>query len=73
MHHSAVLSDGRAVTAELVNHVIEAELAKARASVDDARYKAYERAAAMLRDLIGSDTFTEFLTLPAYQAVLQEE
>jgi malate synthase len=41
--------------------------------VDDARYGAYERAAMLMRTLIASPTFPEFLTVPAYAEVLAGE
>ena len=44
-----------------------------RARVDAERYAAYERAAALMRNLIASPTFTNFLTEPAYAQVLQDE
>ena len=72
-HHGAVLSDGRPVTASLIDAVIDEELAKARGSLTEERVAAYEQAAALLRDLIRSESFTDFLTLPAYSAVLEQE
>ena len=73
VHHHAVLQDGRAVTVELVNKTIDDELARAKGSVDAERYVAYERAAALTRDLIVAPRFPEFLTLPAYDEVLATE
>ncbi len=70
VHHGAVLSDGRAVTAELVNGAIDDELANAQGTLHQ---QTRERAADLLRELIRSDRFTDFLTLPAYQSVLQAE
>jgi malate synthase len=49
------------------------ELAAMKPKVDDARYGAYERAAALMRSLIASPTFPEFLTVPAYAEVLAGE
>jgi malate synthase len=69
VHHHATLADGRPVTVSLVENVIREELGKLQ--VDDKRMVAYERAAAMMRDLIRSDRFTDFLTLPAYESVLK--
>lgn len=73
VHHGAMLADGRAVTAELVNAAIDAELARAKVSVDADRYAAYEQAAGLMRELITSPKFPEFLTLPAYDRVLAVE
>jgi len=73
VHHHAKLEDGRLVTVELVEKTIADELAATRSKVDDARYDAYERAAKLMRNLIESPTFPEFLTVPAYAEVLEHE
>ncbi|HVU48012.1 MAG TPA: malate synthase A [Terracidiphilus sp.] len=73
VHQNAKLSDGRVIDVPLVEGLISAELEKQRTAVDAARYVAYEKAADLMRELIESPTFTEFLTLPAYQRVLKEE
>ena len=73
VHHGAVLTDGPAVTVAMIDSVIDEELAKARGVFAGDRVVAYERAAALLRDLIRSEQFTDFLTLPAYEAVLRDE
>jgi malate synthase len=73
VHHGAALQDGRKVTVELCDQVIDEELAKVKPSVDAERYGAYERAATLMRNLIRSDKFIEFLTLPAYDEVLKTE
>jgi malate synthase len=69
IHHQAHLSDGRAVTLELVLKTIDEELAKFQQSVGDAQFRAgrYSDAAGILRDLIRSPKFIDFLTLPAYE------
>jgi malate synthase len=73
VHQKAKLSDGRVIDVQLVESLISAELEKQKAAVDAARYAAYEKAASLMRELIESPQFTEFLTLPAYQHVLKEE
>jgi malate synthase len=73
VHHHAKLEDGRPVTVELVEKTIADELAATRSKVDDTRYDAYERAAKLMRKLIESPTFPEFLTVPAYAEVLEHE
>ncbi len=73
VHHHATLDDGRLVTAALVEAAIVDELAKAKVTVHAARYTAYERAADLMRSLIASDRFANFLTEPAYAEVLREE
>ena len=73
VHHGAVLADGRPLTAELVETAIAEELAAAKSRVDAERYAAYERAAGLMRSLIASERFADFLTQPAYAEVLREE
>jgi malate synthase len=73
VHQKAKLSDGRVIDVPLVESLIAAELEKQRNAVDAARYAAYEKAANLMRELVASPKFVEFLTLPAYQQVLKEE
>ena len=73
VHHGASLNDGRKVTVELCDQFIDEELAKVKPVVDADRYTAYENAASLMRDLIRSEKFIDFLTLPAYDEVLKEE
>jgi malate synthase len=73
VHHDAALNDGRKITVELCEKMINEELAKVKPTVDDERYRAYEKAASLMRDLIRNEKFTDFLTLPAYEQVLREE
>ncbi len=73
IHNQAKLSDGRVVDAPMVESVIANELSRQKGVVDPSRYAAYEKAANLMRDLILAPTFTEFLTLPAYERVLKDE
>jgi malate synthase len=73
VHHRAKLEDGRAVTSALVEKTIADELAATQPKVDAARFSAYQRAATLMRKLIESPTFPEFLTVPAYAEVLAAE
>jgi malate synthase len=73
VHQKAKLSDGRVVDLPLINSFIAEELARQKNAVDGSRYGAYEKAANLMRELVESPTFVEFLTLPAYQRVLKEE
>jgi malate synthase len=73
VHHDAVLNDGRKITLELCEQIIDEELAKVKPGLDDERSHAYEKAASLMRDLIRDEKFTDFLTLPAYEQVLREE
>jgi malate synthase len=69
IHHKSHLSDGRPVTLDLCLKMIDEELAKVRQSVGDAQFRTsrYTEAAGILRDLIQSTQFVDFLTLPAYE------
>jgi malate synthase len=77
VHHGAKITDGlhagTPITTALVESAIAGELAATRPKVDAARFHAYERAADLMRKLIESPTFPEFLTVPAYTEVLKEE
>jgi len=68
VHHQAHLKDGRVVDLALVGQVMDEELARIHAELGDAQFEAsqYPEAASLLRALVQSQTFVEFLTLPAY-------
>jgi malate synthase len=69
IRHKARLSDSRTVTLDLCLKMIDEELAKIRQSVGDAQFRTsrYNDAAGILRELIQSKQFVDFLTLPAYE------
>ena len=75
IHQHAKLSDGRPVTVDLCLKTIEEELAKFRQSVGEQQFQAgrYEEAANLLRDLLRSEKFVEFLTLPAYDRLREAD
>ena len=77
VHHHAHLQNpehaGQPVTVELCNELIDLELARAQATVPPERYAAYKHAAFLMRELIRSPHFQDFLTLPAYARVLDDE
>ncbi|HLX29844.1 MAG TPA: malate synthase A [Casimicrobiaceae bacterium] len=61
------LENGEKVTKELVERMIPEELVKIRELLGPAFAEGrYEEASGLVRDLVESDTFVEFLTLPAY-------
>ncbi|MBI2824187.1 MAG: malate synthase A [Planctomycetia bacterium] len=68
-HRDGVLDDGRRVTIELVRQILREELDKIRAAVGDQAYTSgkYELAARLFDNIVASDEFVEFLTLPAYE------
>jgi malate synthase len=67
-HPRGVLQDGRKVTVPLFRQILAQELDKIKASVGPESFAAgkYILAARILDDIITSDSFVEFLTLPAY-------
>jgi malate synthase len=73
IHHGALLQDGRKIDYALCDAMIQEELEKAKQSADPVRMAAYEKSAQLMRDMIRSPQFVEFLTIPAYGRLLQEE
>jgi malate synthase len=72
IHQRAQLKDGRKIDVALCDGMIDEELAKAKQSGDATRIAAYEKSAGLMRELIRAPRFVEFLTVPAYQRILQE-
>jgi malate synthase len=72
--YAVTLADGRTVDKALVDATIEEELGKWSERVGVERYKSgrFADAAKMLRTLVHGETFVEFLTLPAYDALIAE-
>ncbi|WP_263350365.1 malate synthase A [Acidicapsa acidisoli] len=73
VHHGAVMEDGRKVTEELCESFIVAELTRVEKACDRSRHQSYLQAAELMRELIHSQRFTEFLTVPAYARVIAAE
>jgi malate synthase len=69
LHLGVELADGQKVTPELVEQVIEEELAKIREAVGDETFEKgrFADARDLYREMALSDDFAEFLTLPAYE------
>ena len=63
-----VLDDGRRVTVELFQQMLDDELARIKAAVGEEGYSRgrYDEAGALFAHLTTSDSFEEFLTLPGY-------
>lgn len=72
VHHKLTLEDGRVVDAALCKALIEDELKKFEVMVGAERFAKgkYAEAAGLMHDLIESERFVEFLTLPAYDRVV---
>jgi malate synthase len=62
--YSAKLDDGRPVTAEMVNRVVDEQLAQSGHQTPE-----FKRAAQVFREMMTSAEFQEFLTLPAYSFI----
>jgi malate synthase len=68
VHHKARLNDGRPIEIPLFKTVVEEELSKMRETLGGVVFERgkYREAAQLLGDLVQSESFVEFLTLPAY-------
>jgi malate synthase len=60
--HGAKLEDGRAVTLEMVNSMLEAEL-------DRLGRERFSQAAELLLEVSTRDPFIDFLTVPGYRQI----
>ncbi len=68
LHNSVELEDGQTVTRELVERIVEDEIAVIREKAGDAfAEKRWEDARSLFTEMALSDEFAEFLTLPAYE------
>ncbi|HEY4382957.1 MAG TPA: malate synthase A, partial [Ktedonobacteraceae bacterium] len=70
-HPKGVLDDGRKVTIDLFHQLMAEELEKLKAAIGEEQYqqRKFETASRILDQIISSDHFIEFLTLPAYQYI----
>ena len=75
IHHGVELDDGRTVTAELVREIEDEQLERIRAEIDDDEWFETEgrpdAARALFEEVALADDFAEFLTLPAYDYLLE--
>jgi malate synthase len=68
LHNDVALDDGRLVSRDLVERLIDEELAKIRAMSGDAfDAERYGQATALFTEVALADNFAEFLTVPAYE------
>jgi malate synthase len=65
---NAKLDDGRAITMDLYYSFVPPAMARIRAAVGDELFEQgkFHEASAILEELVTADTFTDFLTIPAY-------
>jgi malate synthase len=68
IHHAAKFEDGRAITLDMFNLMLQEEMKKLHGMVGDAAFEAgnYRRAGALLDDLVSAEDFMPFLTLQGY-------
>jgi len=68
-HPKGILDDGRKVNIELFHQMMDEELGKLKVAIGEEQYKQrkFVNASRILNQIISSDNFVEFLTLPAYQ------
>jgi malate synthase len=71
LRHGASLEDGRTVTPELFRKTLDDEMVKVRGELTPEVYDAgrFPEAIALFRDMSMSETFEEFLTVPAYRLI----
>jgi malate synthase len=68
IHNDVILDDGPLVTKDVVERMIDEELEKIRVLASDSFDTArYGQAVALFTEVALADSFTEFLTLPAYE------
>jgi malate synthase len=72
VRHGAALDDGRIVTAEVVEGALADEMCALRSRLGAARFSAsrFQEAARLFESLCTERELTEFLTLPAYDALI---
>ena len=71
-HHRVEVADGTVLDDELLDAVIEEEFAALRATLSADQWAAgrYSDARDLLRELVVTPDFPEFLTIPAYARLL---
>jgi malate synthase len=68
IHNDVILDDGPLVTKDVVERMIDEELVKIREATGDGfDADRYGQAVALFTEVALADSFTEFLTLPAYE------
>jgi malate synthase len=68
LHNDIALADGPTVTRDLIERIIDEELATIKAQLG-AAYDAprFEQAVSLFKEVALADDYAEFLTLPAYE------
>ena len=75
VHNGAKLEDGRTITLSLYEAIRDEELAGVRKTIGETAWAAgkFALAAKLFDEMVAAPTIPEFLTLPAYDALLQLE
>ena len=73
LRHGAELEDGRAIDLALFNSTLEKVMASIREEMGDDAYaqSRFDSAAGLFADMSTSEDFSEFLTLPAYDMIIE--
>ena len=68
-HHGVEVSDGQILDDALLDQLIEEEFASLHATLDPAQWAngRFDEARTLLRDLVTTTDYPEFLTIPAYE------
>ena len=71
LHHRAVLDDGRVVSRELVERLVQEEIAGIRAEIGSERFDGgrFVLARGLFEQVSMSEELADFLTVPAYEAL----
>jgi malate synthase len=69
LKHGAALANGRKVSPQLYNELLPQELTRIENEVGSARFQSghFTQATKLFSEMSNSASFTEFLTLPAYE------
>ncbi len=62
-------TDGQAITLDYIKSVLDKEVENLKTQTPENTHQALKKAAEIIYQLIADDTFTEFLTLPAYELI----
>jgi malate synthase len=74
IRHDAQLQDGSRITQEMVLHIVSEEMQAIRQDrPTHAASNALDDAAGLFRDMITQDDFCDFLTLPAYETLMNHD
>ena len=75
IYHGATLSDGRKVTPELFDEVLADEMKSLRETLGEERWTNghFEQAVSLFSEMTKAQECEEFLTLPAYRLILENE